>query len=176
MVQPMMLHHFPFRQKTFLTFTALRVHGTAHDVCWISFSSKNVSHINYTSSSWYSPWCLLNFLFVEKRFSHLLHFEFMVQPMMLHHFPFRQKTFLTFTALRVHVSFHDVCWISFSLKNVSHTSCNIEFMVGNIMFVKFPFRQKIFLTFTALRVHGTAYDVCWISFSPKNVSHILLMF
>ena len=60
------------RQKTFLTFTALRVHGTAHDASSLSFSSKNVSHIYCTSSSWYSPWCLLNIFFVEKRFSHFM--------------------------------------------------------------------------------------------------------
>ena len=66
------------------------------------------------------------FFLVNKYFSHLLHFNFMVQPMMsdeisleknrlshlqhmmLRHFPFRQKTFLTFTALRVHGTPHDV--------------------------------------------------------------------
>ena len=45
MVQPMMFVGFLFPQKTFLTFIALRVCGTPHDVCWISFSSKNVFHI-----------------------------------------------------------------------------------------------------------------------------------
>ena len=69
----MMFVEFPFRQKTFLAFTAIRVHGTAHDVCWISFSSKNVSHNYCTSSSWYTPLCLLNILFVKKRFSHSMH-------------------------------------------------------------------------------------------------------
>ena len=48
MLQHIMLHHFPFRQKTFLTFTAI-------------------------STSWYSPWCRMNFLLVKKRFSHILH-------------------------------------------------------------------------------------------------------
>ena len=70
MVQNMMSDEFPSRQKTFIAFTALRVHGTAHNVCWISFCQKNVSRIECTSSSWYSPWCFLTFLLVFTRFSH----------------------------------------------------------------------------------------------------------
>ena len=46
MVQPMMFVEFLFRQKTFLAFTALRVHGAPHDV---------------------------SSLFVKKRFSHSMH-------------------------------------------------------------------------------------------------------
>ena len=79
---------------------------------------------------------------------------------------------ITFNCILLHGRAHDVWWISFSSKNISHISCSIEFMVGYIMSDEFPFRQKTFLTFTALRVHGTPHDVWWISFSSKKISHI----
>ena len=137
MVQPMMFIEFPFRQKTFLTFTALRVHGTPHDVCWIYFSSKKrFSHSMHVTAHDVSS------LFPQKTFSHKLHFEFMVQPMMSDEFLFRQKTFLALTALRVHGREHNVWWILS--------------------------RQKTFITFTALRVHGTPHNVRWIPFPSKT--------
>ena len=91
----------------------------------------------------------VEFLFRQKRFSHKLHFEFVVQPIMSDEFLFVKKRFSH--------------WLHF------------EFMVQPMMFVEFLFRQKTFLTFTALRVRGTPHDVCWISFSSKNVFHILCM-
>ena len=116
MVGNIMFVEFPFRQKTFLAFTALRIHGTIHDVYWISFSSKNVYHIYCTSSSWYThDVCWISFSL--KNDSHI---------------------YCTSSSWYT----HDVCWISFSLKNVSHIYC----MLQPMMFVEFPFRQKIFST------------------------------
>ena len=43
MVHHMMSDEFPFRQKTFLTFTALRVHGTAHDASSLSSSKTFIT-------------------------------------------------------------------------------------------------------------------------------------
>ena len=75
----------------------------------------------------------MHFLFVITRFSHKLHFEFMVQPMMSDEFFLVKKRF-------------------------SHL-LHFEFMLQPMMFVEFPFRQKAFLALTALRVHGTPHDV-----------------
>ena len=78
---------------------------------------------------------------VKKRFSHLLHFEFMEQPMMFVEFPFRQKTFLAFTALLVHGISHSV-WLIL-------------------------FRQKTFLTF-----YAWCSTWCFVTFFRKTFSHI----
>jgi len=117
------------RQKIFLTFTTLRVHVTAHNVWWISFSLKNVSHNYCTSSSWYThdvcwisfswktfitftalrvhgtPMMFVEFPVCQKRFSHLLHFEFMVQHMMFRQF-FLEKTFSHIFHKLHHMNFH----------------------------------------------------------------------
>ena len=87
-----------------------RVHGREHDVWWN--------------------------LYRQKRFSHLLHFEFMVHHIMSDAFPFCQKTFLAFTALRIHGTDHDVYWISFSSKNVFHILCMVQHMMSCHFFYK----------------------------------------
>ena len=141
-LQHMMLHHHFLRQKTFITFTAFNLSLFSCMVGNIMvnfFSSKNVSRnlsmlqhmmlhhflrqkhlshllhlIFHSLFVWYSTWCFVTFL-VKKRFSHLLHFEFMVQPMMLHYF-LRQKRFFAFTAC-----YSTWCFIIFFVKKrLSH--------------------------------------------------------
>ena len=62
----------------------------------------------------YSIWCLMNFLLVITRFSHSLHFVFMIEYMMPDGIPSREKTFLAYTTLHVHGRSHDAWWNNFS--------------------------------------------------------------
>ena len=129
------------------------------------------------------------------KMSSLIHFNFSpLASIIFIHFLMKLQfmdTFkITFNCILLHGRAHDVWWISFSSKNISHISCSIEFMVGYIMSDEFPFRQKTFLTFTALRVHGTAHDAsslsssktfitfyawystwCFVTFRQKRISH-----
>ena len=81
----------------------------------------------------------MKFLYVKKRFSHSIHVLAQSVSAL-----FSSKTLSHFT----YVEAHDASLLSFTSKTFhanTATSWSIfSFMVGNIMFVEFPFRQKTF--------------------------------
>ena len=111
-------------------------------------------------------------LLVFRKMSSLIHFVFSPLASILFIQLLMKLQFITFKCILLNGRPHDVWYNSFSSINISHISCNFQFMVRNIMSDEFPFRQKTFFAFTALQVHGTPHNVWWISFSSKNVSHI----